>query len=249
MLALSSLEWIAVCLIFLWSGFVRSGLGFGGAALAMPLMLLIVDDPILWLPMVATHLLIFSVITVYNRLGEVDWGYLKKSLGVLIIPKLAGVFGLLSLPNDILVIIIYGVTFLYGLTYLFNYAFTSKNAFFDNVLLVMGGYASGVSLIGAPLMSAVYARHVAIEKLRVTLFVLWIIMVAIKMSTFVVFEIDLQIKYTLYFLPMVAIGHWLGLKMHNKLIQGGGVGYKRAMGVALITICGYGLFNVFNSLG
>jgi uncharacterized membrane protein YfcA len=33
--------------IFIWSGFVRSGLGFGGAALALPLMLLIYDQPLL----------------------------------------------------------------------------------------------------------------------------------------------------------------------------------------------------------
>jgi hypothetical protein len=34
-------------MIFVWSGFVRSGLGFGGAALALPLMLLVYDQPIL----------------------------------------------------------------------------------------------------------------------------------------------------------------------------------------------------------
>jgi len=241
---LSFVNWVTVCLIFVWSGFVRSGLGFGGAALAMPLMLLIVDNPLLWLPMVASHLLLFSIITIHGRLNEVDWTYLKRSLLILFIPKMAGVFGLLSLPNEILVIIIYGVTLLYGLTYLFNYVFQSKNAFFDNVLLILGGYASGVSLIGAPLMSAVFARHVAIKQLRVTLFVLWIILVTIKMSTLVVFDVDLQIKYTLLFLPLVGIGHWYGLKMHNKMIAGGGVMYKRMMGVALIVICGYGLIDV-----
>ncbi len=34
---LTSWGYIAFGLIFLWSGFVRSGLGFGGAALALPL--------------------------------------------------------------------------------------------------------------------------------------------------------------------------------------------------------------------
>ncbi len=241
---LSEIEWLIAGLIFVWSGFIRSGLGFGGAALGLPLMLLVLDSPLFWLPMVAIHLLIFSVVTVYDRLREVDWPYLKKSLVVLIIPKLVGVFGLLNLPNEILVTIIYGVTFLYGLAYLCNYVFRSRNTFFDNLLLVMGGYASGVSLMGAPLISAVYARNVAIHELRVTLFVLWAILVVIKMSTFVYFEVDLQVRYALYLLPLVAIGHWFGLRMHTRLVQGDGGHYKRAMGVALVVISGYGLFAV-----
>lgn len=238
---LTIIEWVFIGLIFVWSGFVRSGLGFGGAALAMPLMLFIVDNPLLWLPIVATHLLIFSALTVYNRLHDVDWRYLKKALWVLLIPKLIGVFGLLNLPNDLLVILIYGITFCYGFTYLFNYSFKSKNRLVDSLLLVMGGYASGTSLIGAPLISAVFARHVAIEKLRNTLFVTWMILVTIKMSTFVIFEIDLQFKYSLYLLPLAALGHWLGLHVHNRLIEDRGDKYKRILGIVLITICGYGL--------
>ena len=36
-------EWqlLATALIFIWSGFVRSGLGFGGAALGLPFLLLV----------------------------------------------------------------------------------------------------------------------------------------------------------------------------------------------------------------
>ena len=43
---LTTWEYIAFGLIFLWSGFVRSGLGFGGAALALPLLLLLVANPL-----------------------------------------------------------------------------------------------------------------------------------------------------------------------------------------------------------
>jgi len=240
---LTYIEWVLVCLIFVWSGFVRSGLGFGGAALAMPLMLFIVDNPLIWLPIVATHLLIFSALTLYNRLSEVDWFYLGRSMRILIIPKLVGVFGLLNLPNDFLVTLIYAITFVYGLTYLFNYTFNSRNRLVDNIMLILGGYASGTSLIGAPLTSAVFARHVPIEKLRSTLFVLWMILVMIKMSAFVIFEVDLQIKYSLYFLPVVATGHWLGLKLHNRLLQDGGAKYKRILGLILVVICGYGLLS------
>ena len=239
---LTTIEWTLVCLIFIWSGFVRSGLGFGGAALAMPLMLFIVNQPLLWLPIVASHLLVFSALTVYDRWRDIDWQYLKKAMLILIIPKLIGVFGLLNLPNDLLVILIYGITFCYGLTYLFNIPLKSRSWLVDYLLLILGGYASGTSLIGAPLMSAVFARNVAIEKLRNTLFVTWMILVIIKISSFVAFEVDLQFRYTLYLLPVVAIGHWLGLKMHNRIIRDGGDRYKHLLGIVLVVICGYGLF-------
>jgi uncharacterized membrane protein YfcA len=36
---------ILIGLIFVWTGFVRTGLGFGGAALGLPLMLLVGGSP------------------------------------------------------------------------------------------------------------------------------------------------------------------------------------------------------------
>ncbi len=41
---------IAIGACFIWSGFVRSGLGFGGAALTLPMLLIIHNDPLLYLP-------------------------------------------------------------------------------------------------------------------------------------------------------------------------------------------------------
>ncbi len=238
------LQLFSIGLIFIWSGFVRSGIGFGGAALSLPLMLIIHNDPLFWLPIVASHLLIFSCITLYKRLDNVDWEYLKKALWIIFIPKIAGVMGLLNLPSDILVIMIYGITFIYGLTYVFNYTFKSDNRYVDRTLLILGGYASGTSLIGAPLISAVFARHVELSRLRDTLFVLWIILVVIKLSTFIVFAIDMQFKYTIYMLPFVTIGHVLGLKAHNYLIQGEGNRFKTILGLILVVICIYGLLTV-----
>ena len=241
MISLSFPEWLFVALIFVWSGLVRSGLGFGGAALALPLMLLVINQPLLWLPMLATHLLIFSAITVFNRFDRIDWSYIRRSFPIFIVPKILGVLGLVSLPNQILVYIVYGITFLYGLTYLFNYSFISKNRYVDVFLLILGGYASGVTLMGAPLISAVYARHVALKNLRTTLFFLWIVLVAIKMSTFVLFDVDLQFKYAMIFLPFVGVGHLIGLRLHEKLIGGDGHQYKQVLGAVLVLICGYGI--------
>ena len=54
-----------VGLIFVWSGFVRSGLGFGGAVLSLPFLLLVLDDPLIFLPLIAVHLLVFSSLTIW----------------------------------------------------------------------------------------------------------------------------------------------------------------------------------------
>ena len=62
---MESLAWYqyaAIGLIFVWSGFVRSGLGFGGAVLALPFLLLIVNDPLVFLPVIAAHLIFFSTL-------------------------------------------------------------------------------------------------------------------------------------------------------------------------------------------
>ncbi|HEB77438.1 MAG TPA: sulfite exporter TauE/SafE family protein, partial [Methylothermaceae bacterium] len=56
-------QWAAILLIFLWSGFVRTGIGFGGAALGLPLLLLVEDEPLLWLPIIGIHLLVFTSLT------------------------------------------------------------------------------------------------------------------------------------------------------------------------------------------
>mgnify|MGYP006210015619 CR=1 FL=1 len=104
---------VLVLLIFVWSGFVRTGLGFGGAMMSLPLLLLVDNRPLVYLPIIAVHLLIFSTLTVWQnnrqrvataekKPSTVDWVYLKKSLKIMIIPKLIGVAGLLTIPAQII---------------------------------------------------------------------------------------------------------------------------------------------------
>ena len=74
----SPLELLMIAIIFTWIGFVRTGLGFGGAVLGLPILMLIGGSPIDWLPIIGIHLLFFSSITLSNSLRQVDWQYLKK---------------------------------------------------------------------------------------------------------------------------------------------------------------------------
>ena len=235
---------IIIGLLFVWSGFVRSGLGFGGAALGLPLLLFLDDRPIYWLPIVGTHLLFFSGLTLRTRLHDVDWRYLRKS-GALIVPAaIVGVFGLVSLPNDWLLIFIYGIALFYASIWTMNLAIHSHHNWVDKLLLIFGGYVAGTSLTGAPLMVAVYMRNVSRRQLRNTLFVLWFILVSIKMVTFTLLGVELNLLSALVLLPVAAIGHVLGLKAHDKIMENDQQ-FKRMVGGVLMVISILGLAKVF----
>lgn len=240
----SVLEIVLTCLLFMWAGFVRSGLGFGGAALGLPFMLLIYDQPVYWLPIIGTHLLFFTLLTLRTRLGNVNWRYLKTALLYIIPPTLIGVFGLLNLPNLWVVTFIYGITLLYALMWLFNKSFHSDNTWIDKVLLVFGGYIAGTSLTGAPLMVAVFVRNVVQSQLRNTLFVLWFILVTIKMTTFAAFGVDLNVLTAIVLLPVAGVGHFIGLKTHDAILRND-VLFKRVIGGMLIVVSGLALWNLY----
>ena len=55
---------VIIFIIFIWSGFVRSGLGFGGAVLSLPFLLIVTNQPLVFLPIIAVHLLVFSSLTI-----------------------------------------------------------------------------------------------------------------------------------------------------------------------------------------
>lgn len=241
---LNAWQLVAVALVYIWTGFVRSGLGFGGAALGLPLMLLLVDNPIFWLPIIGSHLLFFSSLTVAKNLRNVDWPYLLKTSALIVPATLAGVFGLLNLPNQWLLLFIYSVTLFYAVTWVLSIEITSQNIWIDRVLLVLGGYIAGTSLTGAPLIVAVFVHNVVADKLRNTLFVLWFSLVSIKMATFVSFGVDLQWQSALILLPFAAVGHWIGLSVHQYIVRNN-QRFKRVIGVVLILICILALLTVF----
>lgn len=242
----STLQIVLTLLLFVWSGFVRSGLGFGGAALGLPLMLFIYDQPIFWLPVIGSHLLFFSALTLRTRIHDVDWGYLRKTPLLIIPAALVGVFGLITLPNQWLLVFIYSVSLFYALMWLLNLAIHSNRAWVDRLLLIVGGYVAGTSLTGAPLMVAVFMRNVAFNQLRNTLFVLWFVLVAIKMSTFAVLGVTLHWQTALLLLPAAAVGHVIGLKAHAAILENDRL-FKRVVGGVLALISLLGLWSVRSS--
>ena len=62
---------IGLALCFLWSGFIRSGLGFGGLVLTLPFALMVVDSPMVIMPLAIVHAFVVGVSTVV--LGFTTW--------------------------------------------------------------------------------------------------------------------------------------------------------------------------------
>ncbi|MBN3563230.1 TSUP family transporter [Aliamphritea spongicola] len=246
-------QYALIGLIFIWSGFVRSGLGFGGAVLSLPFLLLIKDDPLIFLPIIGVHLLFFSVLITWKsnksqpqsagffESSSIDWPYLKYSLKVMMIPKLIGVFGLLTLPATLMSSIIYVIVIAYAISYVLNKPLKSNSKTLDTVFLILGGYISGTSLIGAPLIVAVFVSNVAKHKLRDTLFILWAILVLIKLASFVIAGVDLQLIHHLWLLPLGYIGHVIGEKAHQKMLAAETPVFFRVLGSVLIVVSMMGL--------
>lgn len=233
-----------VALLFVWTGFVRSGLGFGGAALGLPLLLFIDDQPLLWLPIIGAHLLFFSALTLRTRIHNVDWVYLRRAALHIIPAAVVGVLGLINLPTRWLLLFIYAITLFYSVLWMMNWSIRSQRDGLDKLLLMLGGYIAGTSLSGAPLMVAVFMRNVPLAQLRNTLFVLWFILVTIKMSTFAVFGVKLHLLTALTLLPVAAIGHVLGLRTHDAILHNDAK-FKRWIGAGLMVVSLLGLWKLW----
>ena len=235
---------MCIALLFIWTGFVRSGLGFGGAALGLPLLLFVYDQAIFWMPIIGLHLLFFSALTLRTRINKVDTAYLKKAMVIILPFTLIGIAGLITLPTHWLLSFIYGVALLYSLLWLFDIAVQSHSQFIDQCLLAVGGYVAGTSLTGAPLIAAVFIRNVNAPLLRNTLFVTWFVIVSLKLSVFWAIGVALQWQAAILLLPVAAAGHYLGLKAHEYILRNT-ILFKRVIGFILAFISLLGLIKVW----
>ena len=236
----TAVDILIISIIFIWIGFVRTGLGFGGAVLGLPLLMLVGGSPIDWLPIIGIHLLFFSGIALARSLKTVDWHYFKQSLPWILPAKIIGVIGLISLPPTVMTVIVYSITSFYALTWVMNIQIASRKGWSSRLLLILGGYISGTSLNGAPLLVAVYMQNIDIKKLRNTLFVLWFLLVTIKMSAFLAVDVYINWQFSLMLIPVAGLGHFVGLKVHDRIIEND-TQFKRWMGSVLILICIAGL--------
>lgn len=242
-----------IALLFVWGGFVRSGLGFGGAVLALPFLLLILNQPLVFLPIIAIHLLLFSSLTVVQnqrkagaeRGSTVDWTFLRYALLIMAVPKLIGVFGVITLPGELISGFIFVIVSIYAMTYILDRPFKSNNKWLDHFFMILGGYVSGTSLIAAPLVVPVAASRVRREQLRDTLFALWFILVSVKLGAFIYAGVDLQLIHQLWLLPCAAVGHVIGLRFHEYTLRAETKVFFRVMGIGLLAVSLVGMWRLF----
>ncbi len=239
-------ELVTIGFLFIWGGFVRSGLGFGGAVLTLPFLLMIRDEPLLFLPVISVHLLFFSAITVglahrseARRGGAqstVNWAFLRYALPLMIIPKLIGVAGVITLPGSLVSGFVFCMVTVYAFSYILGRPLRSGSGRLDAFLLMLGGYVSGVSLIAAPLVVPVAAGRMPREQLRDTLFVLWFVLVGLKLVAFVATGVDMQWMMHLWLLPCATVGHFLGLRFHSYTLRSDTTVFFRYLGLALLGV-------------
>jgi uncharacterized membrane protein YfcA len=259
-------QYLLIVLVFIWSGFVRSGLGFGGALFTIPFLLLIHNDPLFFLPIISIHLLFFASLTLLpnqlisklfsklspkksseNNQPSVNWRFVRYALLIMIIPKLAGVIGLLILPSDLMNCIIFLLIGAYSITYIIGQPLQSNSRLLDALFLILGAYISGTSLIGGPLVMAVAMHHIKSHEFRNTLFVLWTVLVSIKLCAFAYAGVDLQLAAALWLLPFAGIGHFIGLRFHQQLLQKSNARFYQILGGVLLTASLAGIVQILSA--
>ena len=159
----------------------------------------------------------------------------------MIIPKMMGIIGLLTLPPVIMSTIILLIVLAYAIGYIVNRPIEIKTKLQEYGFLGLGAYVSGTSLTGAPLIVPVVASRVKKHELRNTLFVLWWILTSIKLVSFVIVGVDLQLIHHVWLLPCAFIGHLLGNRMHTYLLEQETPRFYRVLGVALVIVSLTGL--------
>ena len=97
-------------------------------------------------------------------------------------------------------------------------------------------------------MIAVFLRNVPVTKLRDTMFVLWFIIVTIKILTLYILDVPLQTVAAIALIPVAAIGHVLGLRTHVYIMRHDTL-FKRLIGILLIVVCVGGLAQLQGTSG
>ena len=206
-----------------------------------PIALLAVDSVIFLVPIVCIQLVVFSGTTLLRDYQRINWRVAGCLFGATLPAILAGVFGLIKLPQFTVLLMLYFIIAAYALSYIFNFRVQKPSKWLEIPSLLIGGYASGIALAGAPIIAAVGIRYLKKEEVRATLFVVWILTAGIKLTTLYSFGVDLQLRHQLWLLPMAFAGHLVGMRLHERLLKMQNLVFYRWMGIGLLSLSLIGL--------
>ena len=80
--------------------------------------------------------------------------------------------------------------------------------------------------------------------MRDTLFVLWFVLVAVKLAAFAYSGIDLQWRQHLWLLPCATVGHLIGLRFHTYSLTADTRLFYRVLGWGLLAVSLVGLLRL-----
>ncbi|TAK71987.1 MAG: sulfite exporter TauE/SafE family protein [Gammaproteobacteria bacterium] len=243
---MSTMDFVILSLAFLWSGFVRTGFGFGGTALMLPFALLAVDTPLIIVPLIALQSIIFSISTVAKNYKSINYKFLTYLFAILAIPVSVGLMGLVTLSDKMLMSIAYGIVLIYAIGYILPLEVKINTKWIDIPLLACGGYMMGVAFTGSPVIVAVAMRHLPKEQLRDTLLAVWIIIAVVKLISLWILGISLHLNMQLWLLPMVLVGHVTGIFFHSNILKWKGKRFYQLLGTMLLIVTIIGLAKNFD---
>ena len=70
---------------------------------------MVVDSPLEIMPVAIVHVFVVGVSTVFLRFHNVDWVQLFKMIKVMAVPVVFGLFGLITIPENWLLLLVFGV--------------------------------------------------------------------------------------------------------------------------------------------
>lgn len=235
---------VVLFLCFIWSGFLRTGLGVGATVLMLPFALLVVNSPLIIIPVVTTHAVVLSSATVIQHFHNVSWKHVGIFTGITAIPFAIGLYGLILLPEKWLMLLVYSITLIYSISYILQIRITKKNRGLDLFALLVGGYINGLSFTGGPPIAAVMSKHVPKQQFRDTFLAMVILIATIKFSTFYWVGINLQPQLQLIMLPAVLIGHVLGLRFHRYFVTTDERVFYRVLGIIIFVAVIVGIVKI-----
>lgn len=209
---------LAVC--FVLAGIIRSGLGVGANAFVLPLALYFYPQPVPLVAAFALHNLLLCTWHTARHHRTVAWPAVWRVFQITLPFFFVGVWMLLSLQTNWLMLVIYGITGGYGLLYLLGRDFRSGRArpILENVLLAGSGWATGVMFAGGALLAAVLARRVPAAQMRDSMLATGSVNAFLKVGSLVLAGVVLPLPLTVALLPAALLGHFAGLQLHDQLV-------------------------------
>lgn len=209
-------------IVLLFTSSISTATGFGAVVLALPLCSLAIDVKFV-VPLLALTSTVTCIVMTIREYKSIAWRELRRILFWLAVTFPIGNLGYHYLPIKALEIIlglfvtgvaVHGIWRLYHSKPRKEWTTTA-----GRVILFFGGIIQGALAAGGPLV-VTYAQHAIHDRraFRATLFFVWMTFNFIfTVSSFIgPSRQPYVLLLGLYAMPVLALGMWLGQKLHNR---------------------------------